>query len=550
MSENGSKKQKTNPDRVDAPVVRDLKRLVEGVKKDVQKAVNCCSKTAPNIHVGSYEMMAEAVLMRIVLLNMRRMGNMSKMTIQDWQNSKESKNVLESIGIIDSLSDLEKKLAKDFLLIKIDGKPTCLVPPDAKEGIELLVQYRSKVGVFPENPMVFAIPKRMAHIQANDVLRTFTKKHCVKPEQIRSPKQREYLATASQILDLGDKAKEYLANHLGDTVKAHTDSYQKYNDSVEVAKISQILMLAESGQLSSPEKSSEIVQKGQSDLNGNELSQNNTVKHWSEMPEKSQSDLNGNEVSQNDTVKYSSEIAEKSQSDLNGNEVPKRDFVPDETEEISEESLEAIPDETKEESKENSEKPKTGYMAPMKVSSDLAAIIGKNEASRSECVKLLWAYLKKNNLQDPQNKQYFTPDDKMAKVFGTERVKGFGMAKFLNGHLESLTEAKPSRKRKQKPKEIPEASQEKTKESPEKPKTGYMKPMKVSSDLADIIGRNEASRSDCVKLLWEYLKKNNLQDPANKQYFTPDDKMAKIFGTERVKGFGMAKYLNDHLEKL
>merc|ERR1712238_322668 len=72
-----------------------------------------------------------------------------------------------------------------------------------------------------------------------------------------------------------------------------------------------------------------------------------------------------------------------------------------------------------------------GLTKPMKLSADLAAIVGKDEASRGECIKLLWAYLKKNNLQDPANKQFFTPDKKMAKVFGTYRIRAFGMAKFL-----------------------------------------------------------------------------------------------------------------------
>ena len=39
----------------------------------------------------------------------------------------------------------------------------------------------------------------------------------------------------------------------------------------------------------------------------------------------------------------------------------------------------------------------------------------------------------------------------------------------------------------------------------------------------------------------------SFQDPANKQYFTPDAKMAKVFGTEKIRGFGMTKYLNAHL---
>merc|ERR1712038_997656 len=76
-----------------------------------------------------------------------------------------------------------------------------------------------------------------------------------------------------------------------------------------------------------------------------------------------------------------------------------------------------------------------GLTKPMKLSADLADIVGKKEASRAECIKHLWAYLKKNNLQDPENKQYFFPDKKMAKVFGSDRVRAFGMAKFLSAHL-------------------------------------------------------------------------------------------------------------------
>ena len=76
-----------------------------------------------------------------------------------------------------------------------------------------------------------------------------------------------------------------------------------------------------------------------------------------------------------------------------------------------------------------------GLTKPMKLSAELAEVVGMKEASRAECIKQLWAYLKKNNLQDPENKQYFTPDKKMAKIFGTELIRAFGMAKFLSAHL-------------------------------------------------------------------------------------------------------------------
>ena len=73
--------------------------------------------------------------------------------------------------------------------------------------------------------------------------------------------------------------------------------------------------------------------------------------------------------------------------------------------------------------------------------------------------------------------------------------------------------------------------------------------MKLSDDLADIVGKKEASRAECVKQLWAYIKEKDLQDPKNKQYFKPDKKLAKIFGTDSIRGFGMVKFLKTHLSE-
>ena len=77
---------------------------------------------------------------------------------------------------------------------------------------------------------------------------------------------------------------------------------------------------------------------------------------------------------------------------------------------------------------------------PCKVSDDLEAIIGLSVASRAQCIKLLWAYLKDNNLQNPDNKTFFTPDRKMAKVFGKDSIRGFSMSNYLWSHLSPLDE--------------------------------------------------------------------------------------------------------------
>ncbi len=87
-------------------------------------------------------------------------------------------------------------------------------------------------------------------------------------------------------------------------------------------------------------------------------------------------------------------------------------------------------------------------------------------------------------------------------------------------------------------------------DKPEKKLNGLTKPMTLSPELATIVDAKKdekLARSEIIKRLWAYLKANNLQDPANKQWFTPDTKMAPVFGKEKIKSFGMAKCLKNHL---
>ena len=55
--------------------------------------------------------------------------------------------------------------------------------------------------------------------------------------------------------------------------------------------------------------------------------------------------------------------------------------------------------------------------------------------SRPQIVKALWAMIKEKKLQCPDNKQFFTPDKAMEPIFGKEKIKAFGMSKYLKSHL-------------------------------------------------------------------------------------------------------------------
>ena len=76
--------------------------------------------------------------------------------------------------------------------------------------------------------------------------------------------------------------------------------------------------------------------------------------------------------------------------------------------------------------------PNSAFMKPMKLSADLEAVVGKGPMPRSEVVKGLWVYIKKNNLQDSQNKRNINADAALKKVFdGKATVNMFEMTKLV-----------------------------------------------------------------------------------------------------------------------
>lgn len=81
-------------------------------------------------------------------------------------------------------------------------------------------------------------------------------------------------------------------------------------------------------------------------------------------------------------------------------------------------------------------KANSAFMKPMTISEDLAAVVGKGPMPRSEVVKALWVYIKKNNLQDPTNKRNINADAALLKVFGGKKtVSMFEMTKLVSKHL-------------------------------------------------------------------------------------------------------------------
>ena len=78
----------------------------------------------------------------------------------------------------------------------------------------------------------------------------------------------------------------------------------------------------------------------------------------------------------------------------------------------------------------------SAFMKPLKISSELSLIVGEGPMPRSEVVKKLWAYIKKNGLQDSKNKRNINADAKLKAVFsGKGTVNMFEMTKLVSKHL-------------------------------------------------------------------------------------------------------------------
>lgn len=75
------------------------------------------------------------------------------------------------------------------------------------------------------------------------------------------------------------------------------------------------------------------------------------------------------------------------------------------------------------------------------------------------------------------------------------------------------------------------------------------KPLTVSADLAEVVGKGPMPRTEVVKKLWDYIKKNNLQNPKNKRNILADAKLQKVFGGKKeVTMFEMTKLVSPHLK--
>ena len=84
--------------------------------------------------------------------------------------------------------------------------------------------------------------------------------------------------------------------------------------------------------------------------------------------------------------------------------------------------------------------------------------------------------------------------------------------------------------------------------SARKPNAAFMAPLTPSATLAEVVGSKPMPRTEVVKKIWDYIKKNKLQDSKNRRNINADGKLKPIFGKDQISMFELAKIVNKHVK--
>ncbi|XP_041914386.1 uncharacterized protein LOC121679609 isoform X2 [Alosa sapidissima] len=192
--------------------------------------------------------LAEVTLAQLILFNRRREGEVSKMRLTAFTET----DVPLHADVAEALTALEKKLCEHFKRIEIRGKRDRKVPllltPAMQASMELLVKTRASCEVLENNIYFFSRPRQETFIRGYKCIHQFAKECQAKyPERLSSTKLRKHVSTLSKVLNLKDTEMDQLADFLGHNIAVHRKFYRLPEGTLQLAKVSKVLMAMERG---------------------------------------------------------------------------------------------------------------------------------------------------------------------------------------------------------------------------------------------------------------------------------------------------------------
>ncbi len=189
------------------------------------------------------------------------------------------------------------------------------------------------------------------------------------------------------------------------------------------------------------------------------------------------------------------------------------------------------------------ERKETGLTVIKEISAEMATFLGKGrQMARTEVVKGLWAYIKANNLQNPEDRREIILDDKMKTLFKCDKFTMFTLNKYVGSHIhpfppvnlnelsENSKKRKEEAKRKREAKLEAKARRSRGDKAKKVRREGTHPPYRLSEELRAVVGKDILPRPQVTQALWIYIKANNLQSDTDKRVIVCDEKLRPVMG--------------------
>ncbi|XP_039526242.1 uncharacterized protein LOC120478421 isoform X3 [Pimephales promelas] len=226
------------------PLAKDVQKLQLYLGQQVELAKE---KLAEDPTTGTYAALAKVTLCQVILFNRRREGEVARMTVKNFEG-RDMSQLNDDIST--GLTEVEKRLCKQFARVELRGKKgrkvAVILTPDMTANLSLLVSKRKECGVTENNNYLFAVPCSDGHYRGQ-----FGKYAdacgAEDPQNLRSTYLRKQIATISQVMNLKDNELDQLADFLGHDIRVHREYYRLPQSTIQLAKISKLLMAMEKG---------------------------------------------------------------------------------------------------------------------------------------------------------------------------------------------------------------------------------------------------------------------------------------------------------------
>ena len=233
------------------PLAEDISKMHDFLTRSAAEALQVFENDTSDADMKrkAWSNLAQLMLAQLILFNRRRVGEVSKMTMENWN----AVNCPSNDDVAQHLSSVERQLCRSLSRIQVIGKRGNHVPvlltAASKSALTVLVSKRTDGDVPASNPYVFAQPRTNGHIRGADVMRKFSTECGAKlPHALRGTQLRKHVATISQLLNLKENELDILAQFLGHDVRVHREFYRLPSDILQTAKVSKILLAMENGQ--------------------------------------------------------------------------------------------------------------------------------------------------------------------------------------------------------------------------------------------------------------------------------------------------------------